>query len=423
MVLSACLLAIGDEIISGITVDTNSPFLADAMRLVGVETVGGFSVADDEEALARALRRGLEDALVVITTGGLGPTIDDLTSAVVARVAGQELVLHEPSLRLVEQRFRERGLEMPANNAKQALIPRHATVVPNPTGTAPGFICPVPVGGETRHIVSLPGVPAEMRAMAEATVIPWLRERAGGRRFASRVFSTYGVSESRLDELLTGVVDPAEARLSFRAAFPRMQTRITAQGEDEQELADRLARLEAHVRERLGAAIYAADDVGLEEVVVRQLAERELTLAAAESCTGGLIGHRITDVPGSSAVFLLGVVAYANEAKLRLLGVSDATLSAHGAVSTQTAEEMAVGVRRASGADLGVSTTGIAGPGGGSEEKPVGTVCVGLAWDGGVWSRRYDLGARERGWVKQMTAQLALDRVRRWTMGELVSNE
>lgn len=423
MVLSACILAIGDEIVSGITVDTNSPFLADAMRLVGVETVGGFSVADDEETLARALRRGLEDAPVVITTGGLGPTVDDLTSKVVARVAGQEMVMHEPSLRLVEQRFRERGLEMPANNAKQALIPRHATVVPNPTGTAPGFICPIAVGGETRHIVSLPGVPAEMRAMAEATVIPWLRERAGSRRFASRVFSTYGVSESRLDELLTGVVDPAEARLSFRAAFPRMQTRITAAGEDEQELEDRLAGLEARVRERLGAAIYAAGDVGLEEAVVRLLAERGLTLAAAESCTGGLIGHRITDVPGSSAVFLLGVVAYANEAKLRLLDVSEATLGTHGAVSTQTAEEMAVGVRRASGADLGVSTTGIAGPGGGSAEKPVGTVCVGLAWDGGVWSRRYDLGARERGWVKQMTAQLALDRVRRWTMGELMSNE
>ena len=419
--LTAAILAIGDEIVNGITVDTNTPFLADSIRLVGVEPVGAFSVADDEALLARALRRALDDADVVITTGGLGPTVDDLTTAVVARVAGQELVTHEPSLRLVERRFRERGLEMPANNAKQALIPREATVVPNPTGTAPGFICPVRGPAGERHVISLPGVPAEMRAMAQATVVPWLRARSGASHFASRVFSTYGLSESKLDEMLAGVVDPAVARLSFRAAFPRMQTRITASGGDEGELARRLDALEALVRERLGDAIYAVGDVGMEEAVVRLLSERRRTVAVAESCTGGMIGNRLTDVPGSSAVFLLGVVAYANEAKVRQLGVAAQTLADHGAVSTHTAEEMAVGVRRAAGADLGVSTTGIAGPGGGSEDKPVGTVCVALAWEGGVWSRRYDLGARERGWVKQMTAQLALDRIRRWALGALES--
>ena len=418
MALRACILAIGDEIVAGITTDTNSPFVADALRLEGVETVGGFSVDDDEKRLERALRRALDDAEVVVTTGGLGPTADDLTAAVVARVAGREMRMDSTSLQRIEERFRARGLPMPANNTRQALIPAGATVVPNPLGTAPGFICPVEHGAGERHIVTLPGVPAEMRRMVLETVLPWVRECAGGMRFASRIFSTHGVSESRLDELLAGVIEPAEGRLSFRAAFPRVQTRITVSGEAGDDLEGRLDALEARVRERLGNAIYAVGDVGLEEVVVRMLAERALTIAVAESCTGGLIGHRLTDVPGSSGVFQLGVVAYANEAKVRRLGVRPETLDLHGAVSPETAQEMAEGVRRVAGAGIGLATTGIAGPGGGTEAKPVGTVCVALAWEGGVWSRRYQLGTRQRDWVKRATAQLALDRIRRHLLGD-----
>lgn len=418
MVRTAAILAIGDEIVTGTTIDTNSPFLADVLRQIGIDPIGGFSVADDEQRLARALERALEDADVVLSTGGLGPTVDDLTTQVVARVAGQELRTHAPSLRRIEERFRDRGLEMPANNAKQALLPERATVIPNPIGTAPGFICPVERGAGTRYVISLPGVPAEMRAMVTETVIPWLRERAGEVRFASRTFSTFGLSESKLDELLAGVVSPEEARLSFRAAFPRVQARLTVSGTDERALEEWLDALEQRVRERLGPAIYAVGDVGMEEVVIRLLTEHGLTLAVAESCTGGLIGHRLTDVPGSSAAFLLGVVAYANEAKVQLLGVREETLRQHGAVSTATAEEMAAGARGAAGSSLGLATTGIAGPSGGTPEKPVGTVCVALAWEGGRWSRRFDLGARDRSWIKQMTAQLALDRVRRWILGE-----
>jgi nicotinamide-nucleotide amidase len=419
----ASIVSIGDEIVSGTTVDTNSAYLADALRSIGIESVGGFAVADDEARIVSALGRALGDADVVLTTGGLGPTVDDLTTAAVARVAGRRLHQHEPTLRLIEERFRTRGLEMPANNAKQSLFPEGATLVPNPTGTAPGFICPLDRPGKPRHIICLPGVPAEMRRMAAETVLPWLQERAGPQRFASRVFSTAGLSESRLDELLAGAVSPSEARLSFRAAFPRMQTRITVSGTDEKELEARLDRLEAVVRARLGQAIYAVGDQGLEEAVVRGLIDRECTIAVAESCTGGLIGHRITEVPGSSRVFLLGIVAYANEVKVRQLGVPEATLAAHGAVSNQTAEAMARGVRAASGADLGLATTGIAGPGGGTVDKPVGTVCVSLVWEEGAWSRRYDLGPRDRDWVKQMTAQLALDRVRLWAMGDATATE
>jgi nicotinamide-nucleotide amidase len=273
-------------------------------------------------------------------------------------------------------------------------------------------------GGATRWVACLPGVPREMRRMAAETLIPWVAARNPGRRFVSRVFSTFGLAESKLDELLAGVVDPAEARLAFRAAFPRVQARLTVSGAPGDDLEGRLDELEARVRERLGTHVYAIGDEGMEETVGRLLNERELTLAVAESCTGGLIGHRITDVPGSSAYFLLGVATYSNDAKERVLGVRAETLREHGAVSTQTAEEMAEGVRRLAGADLGVSTTGIAGPGGGTDDKPVGTVCIAVAWEGGVWSRRYDVGDRGREWVKGMTAQIALDRVRRHLLGE-----
>jgi nicotinamide-nucleotide amidase len=414
----AALLAIGDEIVAGLTTDTNSGFLAEQLRAVGVDPVGVLAAPDDEPAILRALERGLEDAEVVICTGGLGPTSDDLTTAVVARLAGRELKPDESSLAGIEERFRARGLEMSPSNRKQALFPEGSTIVPNPTGTAPGFICPLARGGAIRHVVCLPGVPREMERMARETVIPWLETLRPARRFASRVYSTFGLAESRLGELLEGVTSPDEGRLAFRAAFPRIQARITVSGEPDDDLEARLDAIEARVRERLGRHLYAVGDSGMEEVVGRLLRERGLTLGVAESCTGGLIGHRITDVPGSSAYFLLGVVTYANEAKERILGVHAETLRVHGAVSTRTAEEMAAGVRRISGADLGVATTGVAGPGGGTPGKPVGTVCVGLAWEGGVWSQRYDLGDRGREWVKGMTAQVALDRLRRWLLGE-----
>jgi nicotinamide-nucleotide amidase len=359
----------------------------------------------------RAFERALEDADVVISTGGLGPTSDDLTTACVARLAGRPLRRDADTIARLEAFFQSRGGAMPENNRKQADFPEGSEIVPNVRGTAPGFICPVERGGRTRHVVCLPGVPHEMKAMIRETVVPWLAARSPDQRFASRVFSAAGIGESKLDELLSGVVEPGEARLAYRAAFPRLQARVTVSGAPGDDLEGRLDAIEARVRERAGEHIYAVGDEGLEETVGRLLRERGLTLAVAESCTGGLIGHRITDVAGSSAYFLLGIVAYSNEAKQRLLGVREETLVAHGAVSVDTAEEMAEGARRASGADIGLATTGIAGPGGGTEEKPVGTVCLGLAWEGGRWSRRIDMGARSREWIKSMTAQQALIRL------------
>lgn len=411
--MRASILAIGDEIVGGLTTDTNSGFLAQLLRAAGVEIVGFLAVEDERVPILRALGRALEDADLVVTTGGLGPTADDLTTACVAEVAGAPLELHPPSLTAMEERFRSRGIPMPPNNRRQAMLPRGCIVIPNPEGTAPGVICAASAAGGVRHIVTLPGVPREMRRMAEESVLPWVAERAGGGRVGSRVFSTVGLPESRLDELLAGVVAEAGVRLSFRAAFPRVQARVTATAATEAELESRLAALEARIAQRLGHHLYAAADEGLETTVGRLLRERKLSLALAESCTGGLIGHRITDVPGSSAYLRLGVVAYANEAKRDLLGVSGETLRRFGAVSEETAMEMARGARAAGNASIGLSTTGVAGPGGGSPEKPVGTVCVAIADGDGTWSRRYDLGSRSREWIKETTAQIALDRLRR----------
>jgi nicotinamide-nucleotide amidase len=412
--LAASIVAIGDEIVGGLVVDTNSPFVADTLRAESVDVVSGFAVPDDVAAIRSALERALDDAALVVTTGGLGPTSDDLTTAIVAEVAGVGLELHEPSLRHMEERFRSRGLAMPPNNVKQAMLPAGCVVVPNEQGTAPGYVCRFTREGAEKAIASFPGVPDEMVRMVREGLIPMLRAGGKGRVLASRTFSTVGLGESALDEILEGLIDPASGRLAFRAAFPRLYARVTLSGESPEALSSHLDEIEAEVRRRLGEHLYAVGDRSMEEVVGGLLRERELTLSVAESCTGGLIGHRITDVPGSSEYFLGGVVAYANEAKTGLLDVRAETLAAHGAVSAEVAEEMARGVRRRFGSDLGLATTGIAGPGGGTPAKPVGTVHIALSWEGGAWSRRFELGARGREWIKGSTAQLALDALRRW---------
>jgi nicotinamide-nucleotide amidase len=305
---------------------------------------------------------------------------------------------------------------MPQNNLKQALLPDGAVVIPNPLGTAPGYR--ISRGG--KHLVVLPGVPREMKPMMTDTVLPWLRELRGGDVYLSHVFQTFGITESGLDEAVTPIVDPAEARVSFRASFPEISLRLVVHGPAD-EAAARLERTAARVRERIAAYVYGeGPTTTLEEVVGRLLKERGLTIALAESCTGGLVAHRLTNVPGSSGYVVGGVVAYANEAKEKLLGVRRETLVAHGAVSEETAAEMAAGARRTFGASIGLSTTGVAGPDGGTAEKPIGTVCFGLASAEGVVTRRYQLwGTRD--WVKLLASQVGLDWIRRHALGLSVS--
>lgn len=416
MIEKVALISTGDELTSGRTVDTNANFLADRLSDAGFEVVAVLVVGDDRQRIAWAWQAAMQQAEAVISTGGLGPTADDLTTETVAEVTGRPLVLDEAVAESIRQRFAAMGREMPLNNLKQARFPRGAAVLPNPLGTAPGFRLDADTVSGRRYLFALPGVPREMKPMFTDQVLPWLvAHRGRDVVYLSRVFQTFGISESALDELVAGVVPVDRGRLSFRAAFPQISVRLTIHGPPDR-AAREIAEWGDKLRERLGVYCYAEGDVTMEEVVGRELRRRGWRLAVAESCTGGLVGHRITNVPGSSSYFLGGVVAYSNEAKETFLGVRQQTLEQHGAVSVETAQEMAEGVRQRFGADVGLSITGIAGPEGGSPDKPVGTVCFGLATASERFARRYQLwGTRE--WIKLLSSQIALDWLRRQALG------
>ncbi|MFQ5478021.1 MAG: competence/damage-inducible protein A [Candidatus Binatia bacterium] len=420
MIRTAAIVSTGDELVSGITVDTNAAYVANRLLGCGVELVSVIVVGDYSDRIAWAWRQSLSLADLVICTGGLGPTSDDLTTETVAAVAGVDLVFDEEQAARIKALFEAMGRSMPENNLKQAWFPEGCEVIPNRLGTAPGYRLTIAADERSSVAVALPGVPREMKAMFEESVLPWLGEQNDSERcHLSHSFQTFGMSESALDEALADAVDPDKGRLAFRASFPHISVRVSVNGERERAEAD-LEELCAVVRGRLGPAVFAEGDVGMEEVVGGLLRERSLTLATAESCTGGLIGSRVTEVAGSSDYYRGSLVAYSDEVKVELLGVSRTTLAMFGAVSEETATEMALGARRATRADIAVAATGVAGPGGGSDDKPVGTVVLALAADGlggdGVRSKTYGLrGSRD--WVRLLTSQLALDWVRRQLLG------
>jgi nicotinamide-nucleotide amidase len=412
----AAIISCGDELTTGRIADTNAAFLANALGDIGITVATTIVVGDVPEQIVWAWRQAMEQADVVLATGGLGPTADDLTTETLARVLDRPLMQDADAIEHIRQIFRVTGRSMPSNNLKQAQFPAGATIIPNPAGTAPGYRITVERGSGPTHLVVLPGVPREMTRMWKESVLPWLSEMSGGDRvFVSRTFQTFGLTESGLDERLQGAIDPTEARVSFRASFPEISVRLTVGGRAG-EVEARLAAASDRARARIGEFVYGEGSDTMEGVVGRLLGERALTAAVAESCTGGLIGHRLTNVPGSSRYFLEGVVCYSNAAKQSVLGIDASTLERYGAVSDETARAMAVGVRRLAGSDLGLATTGIAGPDGGTADKPVGTVWVALASDRGVAARRYQLwGGRD--WVKLLTSQIALDWLRRHALG------
>jgi competence/damage-inducible protein CinA-like protein len=413
----AAILSTGDELTTGRTLDTNANFIADQLIGVGIDVAAIVVVGDYPERIEWAWQMAFEQAEVVLSTGGLGPTADDLTTETVGRLARRRLLLDQSVADRIRKMFEAMGRVMPENNLKQAMFPEGATVIPNALGTAPGFRLEIETAHGPRHGVVLPGVPREMKAMLAQEVLPWLRHVRGGTDvYRSHVFQTFGISESALDELVAGAVDPAVARVAFRAAFPQISVRLTVHGPPDQVEA-RLAGAAAGVRARIAPYCYGEGETTMEAVVGEALRRDGATIAVAESCTGGLIGHRLTDVPGSSAYVLGDVVAYGNAVKTSVLGVRPQTLDACGAVSCEVAEEMAAGVRVLTGATVGLATTGIAGPDGGTPDKPVGTVCLGLATAERRYSRRYQLwGTRE--WIKLLTSQIALDWVRRIQNGE-----
>ena len=403
MIERAVILSTGDELTTGKVVDTNSSAIADCLFAVGIDVAAVLTVSDDREKLYWALSQARQLGDVIIGTGGLGPTADDLTTEVVAQFLGCQLVQDRQVVDSLKRRFEARGIAWTANNLKQALFPEGSVIVPNPVGTAPGFRVPA---GPGKTLIWLSGVPQEMAAMLNETVIPWIvKQRAAAPQITACTFKVYGLTESKLDDLVKGIELGSDAKLSFRAHYPDLTLRLTVKGRDER--AETLDRLQNQIRKALGSFIYSEGDATLEEVVGQLLLARQQTLALAESCTGGYISHRITRVAGSSAYYYGGAVTYSNDAKIRFLGVKPATLESYGAVSRETSLEMSGGIRERTGAGIGLSVTGIAGPLGGSPEKPVGTVWISIAHEGGQEARLFQFhGDRER--IILGTSQAAL---------------
>lgn len=415
--MEAELLSVGTELLLGQLVDTNAAYLGQKLAEIGIDVRLKTTVGDDLGRVAWAMSEALRRCPLVISTGGLGPTHDDLTAEAAARATGRELALDDRSYQRIRVFFERLGRSDLATDQqrKQAMVPLGARVIDNRIGTAPGFI----VDSSGGMLVVLPGVPAEMRAMMETAVLPRLREAgAGSRAIRWRTLRFVGVGESSLAARLQPVIErPGSAEVAFLPVPGEVRVRITARAASSAEADSAIAAAEREIARLAAEWLTSPDDEPLEVVVGRLLRARGATLAIAESCTGGLIGDRVTDVPGSSDYLLLAVVAYGNQAKMDLLDVREPTLAAHGAVSAHVAAEMARGVRARGQATYGLGTTGIAGPGGGSEEKPVGLVYVALAGPDGEMVEEHRLPGDRRA-VKARTAQAALDLLRRQFQAE-----
>jgi nicotinamide-nucleotide amidase len=380
-------------------------------------TERGFEVAlittigDKESPLEDALLRAQEHAETIIVSGGLGPTTDDITAASAAKALGCRLSTNKEVLQTLRERFAQRGMEMPLANEKQALFPHQAEIIPNPLGTAPGFI----LRHKGKIYIFLPGVPRELQYLFKENVLPLLeKERQEKNFFGSRTLKVFGFTESAIADRLRDVnLQEHSASLAYLPRFPENHVKIMVHTRFSGEVEKNLQELEKIIREKLQGRVFAVDQETLEGIVGNLLRSHQATLAVAESCTGGLIAHRLTNIPGSSDYFERGVVVYSNRAKIELLKVPEELLAACGAVSGPVAEKMAEGVRQISRSTLGLGITGIAGPSGGSEEKPVGTVFIALASPRGTVSKKYQFGG-DREQIKSISAHTAIDWVRRY---------
>ena len=410
--LSAEIIAVGSELLTPERTDTNSLWLTGKLNENGIEVMLKTIVGDDEARLEEMIRDALKRSDLVITTGGLGPTEDDLTRQVSARAVGRQLIYREELEADLRERFKRWGREMPEINKRQAWVIDGASVLPNPNGSAVGML--LNQGG--KYLVVMPGPPREMRPMFEDHVLSTLREAASEVLVRRRILRVSGLGESAVDEAIAPIYT-AYPNVQTSILFSRVEIEVhlsirTTSAEEGDAVLEELTR---KVGNALGPAVFAVNGETMEEVVGKMLNASGKTLAVAESCTGGLIAMRLTEVPGSSSYFMEGAVTYSNEAKMRTLGVSENTLQTNGAVSSQTAEEMAKGMRERAGTDLSIAVTGIAGPGGGSEEKPVGTVFIGYADASGTRSMKFVFpGDREL--IRWRASQAALDYLRRQMM-------
>lgn len=412
------LMTIGDELLLGFTVDTNGAFLAERLAHLGVAVARRTSVGDDLDAIASAVGEALARTGAVITTGGLGPTTDDLTRDAVARVFGVDLRLDEEHLAWMRERWRRRfNREIPASNQRQAMMPAGARKLENRHGSAPGLWMEDARG----WVCMLPGVPRELRGMTEDVLLPLVRERSidSGARILSRTLRTTGIPESLLQDRIAALgLHLGSATLAYLPGVDGVDLRLTGRGPSAGTLEAELATIAERIRTALGDAVYGEERDDLARVFLDRCRAGGLTVAIAESCTGGMLGSRITAIPGSSDVFLGGVIAYANEVKVRELDVPVPVIEQHGAVSEPVVRAMAAGVQRTFGARLGLAITGVAGPSGGTAEKPVGLVWICAALDDRVEPRRLQSwGDRQE--IRYRAAQAAMDLARRLLSGAL----
>lgn len=407
--LSAEIIAVGSELLTPEKTDTNSLWLTEKLNEVGVEVMLKTIVGDDEARLEETIRDAIKRSDIVITTGGLGPTEDDVTRQVSGRAVGRQLVYNDELEADLRERFRRWGREMPEINKRQAYVIDGAEILPNPNGSAVGMKLEL----DGKLFVVLPGPPRELKPMFENFVLGRIRELAGEVHVKRRILRVSGMGESAVDEAIAPIYKAyPSVQTSILFSKSEIELHLAAKAESEHEAGEILEELAAKISDTLGLAVFATNGETLEEVVGAMLTRGGKTLAVAESCTGGLIGMRLTDVPGSSKYLLEDIVSYSNAAKTRLLGVPEEAIAVHGAVSSEVAEAMAAGVRQNSGADIGISVTGIAGPDGGTDEKPVGTVFIGYSDSAQTRSAKFTFPG-DRYLIRWRSSQAALDYLRR----------
>jgi len=403
------IITVGDELLIGQVLNTNQAFIAEKLNSIGIDVGQMTTVGDSFDSILRSFQEALERAGIVIVTGGLGPTHDDITKKAVCRFFDSELAPNPEIRTRIEKIMQTRNIAWTRAAEEQTMFPQKASVIKNPIGTAAGMM----FVQEQKRFIVLPGVPYEMEAMMEQSVVPLLASLVQGSVIRHHTLRSSGIPESilsqkigQLDEILEG------ASLAFLPSAAGVRMRITVHAENEKAASQKIQTVEQRLLEKVGRYVYGAGDEELEQVVGRLLIERHLTLSVAESCTGGLITDRITNVSGSSAYFERGVVAYSNESKTQVLGVPEELIRQHGAVSKEVAQAMASGIRSVAGTDIGLSTTGIAGPTGGTQEKPVGLVWIGYADKAGSLALRFNFGQFRLN-TKNRAAQAALELVRR----------
>lgn len=410
------LITIGDELLLGFTVDTNGAFIAQKLADQGIAVVRRTAVGDTMDAIVAAVREALERTGAVITTGGLGPTSDDVSRDAVARVFARELRVDEAHLEWMRERWKKRfGRDMPDSNRRQAMIPEGARKLENKHGSAPGVFIEDERG---RFVVMLPGVPRELRGMTEDTLLPLLRGRglgAAGECIKSLTLRTTGVAESMLADMISPLgsrLSATGASLAYLPGVDGVDLRVTARAKDQASADATLAKVAGALREAVGESIYGETNDDLAAILLDVCRAKGFEIAVAESCTGGMLGARLTAIPGSSDVFVGGVIAYSNGVKVRELGVSERDIEQHGAVSEEVVRAMAVGARKKFGVDIALAITGVAGPGGGTPDKPVGLVWLCAAVGDRVEPRKIQSwGDREE--IRYRAAQAAMELARR----------